>query len=61
MHKKKKIDFVITNKAMQGSQTTRNRHLRSLEFFAFRLHSWFVFVEDLGEEAEEKDEQLTLF
>ncbi|WP_162998329.1 hypothetical protein [Vibrio owensii] len=28
--------------------------IRDLSFFAFRLNTWFVFVEDLGREAEKK-------
>lgn len=61
MHKTKKIDIVATNKAMECAGTTRNRRIRDLSFFAFRLHSWFVVVEDLGTEAEKKTEQLALF
>lgn len=61
MSKPKKIDIVSTNKAMECGSTTRNRRVRDLSFFAFRVHSWFVFVEDLGEEAEKKEEQIPLF
>lgn len=61
MPKMKKIDIVTTNRAMECGGTTRNRRIRDLNFFAFRLHSWLVFVEDLGEDAEKKTEQLPLF
>ncbi|ENH0540573.1 hypothetical protein ABVS17_001189 [Vibrio parahaemolyticus] len=61
MHKKKKINIVTTKDAMTCCISSRNNAVRSLNFFAFKLHSWFVFVEDLGEDVEKKNEQLALF
>lgn len=61
MSKPKKINIVAINSAMTCSKSTRNNRVRDLSFFAFRLQSWLVFVEDLGEEVEKKSEQLSLF
>lgn len=63
METKKKIDILKASNALTCASTTRNRLLRDNRFFALRLQSWLVFVEDLGESQDEKKEhqQLTLF
>ncbi|MCE7729640.1 hypothetical protein [Vibrio campbellii] len=61
MQANKKIFLTRVSDATEAHSTKRNKLIRDLNFFAFRLNTWFVFVEDLGEEAEKKDEQLSLF
>ena len=57
----KKIFLTRVSEVTEAHSTKRNRLIRDLSFFAFRLNTWFVFVEDLGEETDKKDEQLSLF
>ncbi len=61
MSKKKKIDILRMSSALTCASTTRNRYVRDNQFFAARLQSWFVFVEDLGEDKDESNKQLSLF
>ncbi len=61
MDKKKKIDILKMSNALTCASTTRNRYVRDNRFFATRLQSWLVFVEDLGESKDESNRQLSLF
>ncbi len=61
MSKKKKIDILKMSSALTCASTTRNRYVRDNRFFATRLQSWLVFVEDLGEAKDESTKQLSLF
>lgn len=61
MDKNKKIDILKMSNALTCASTTRNRYVRDNRFFATRLQSWLVFVEDLGESKDEGSKQLSLF
>ncbi|MDF5198205.1 hypothetical protein P3670_24580 [Vibrio parahaemolyticus] len=57
----KEISVAKMTDVLNVGSTKRNGLIRDLSFFAFRLNTWFVFVEGLGGEAEKKNEQLALF
>lgn len=61
MNKKRKIDIVKMSSALTCASTTRNRYVRDNRFFATRLQSWLVVVEDLGETKDESSKQMSLF